>query len=109
MDYRYLYFLGAAFLGALLGIFFRVRTLVIALAVILGLTLAGIGIAAAMGGEGLAMVFGIASIAIPVLGLVLVAAAGVVRAAERPRDNEVSDSWGSPPDLQAPQTPNKSL
>jgi hypothetical protein len=88
MDYRVFFFLGAAFLGALLGIAFRVRTIIIGVAIIFGMSIAAIGIAYEIGGDNAGLVFGLVSMAIPVLGLVMVAAAGVVRAARRPRDDE---------------------
>jgi hypothetical protein len=118
MDPRYLVFVAAAVLGALLGLVLRVPTIIAGVIVIFGLSVAGIAIGYKIGGEGLAFHFGIASMAIPFLGAILVAAAIAVRVLRMKRPSVAPDSGRSQSgpiaanekqDSQAAQTPNKSL
>jgi hypothetical protein len=118
MDYRYLVILGVAVLGALLGLAFRLGTIIIAVVVLVGLSFVGIAIGYGVGGESVGLIFGVVSLAIIFLGATMIIAAAVVRVSLKVRGIVAHRIWLSQNTgatsvvmrkTQAAQTPNKSL
>lgn len=80
MDLKYLIGPGVFFIGALLGLLFRPRTLAWICAAFFIAAVVGIAVGYATGNEALGFAFGVAAMTIPGLGAGLVAAAAIGRA-----------------------------
>ena len=80
MDPKYLIWLGVPLVGGLLGLFIRPKTLAWICAVFFGLAVVGIAVGYQTGHENTGFAFGVAAMAIPVLGALLLGGAAISRA-----------------------------
>lgn len=79
MDPAYLTWIGVAAIGAVLGLFFRPRTLGLVCVAAFAIAVAGIFVGYGTKNENLGFLSGMAAMAIPVLGVMLAAGAAIVR------------------------------
>jgi hypothetical protein len=85
MDPAYITWIAVAAVGAIVGLFLRPQTIVIASAVLFAAAALGIYLAYGSGDEKLGFMFGMATMVIPVLGGMLAVGAAVIRAILRKR------------------------
>ena len=79
MDPAYFAWIAIAVVGAILGVFLRPRTIALISAVLFAFAVVGIAVAYGAGKESLGFLFGVAAVAIPIIGGMLAFGAAIVR------------------------------